>query len=358
MRARWARYAAAALVLAALATPASGTRLENLVRIKGEEGGKLHGMGLIVGLPGTGDDESFASTHRALAGLVNHFLDETAVPADLVGSGSIAAVSVTVTIPPAGVREGDRLDIEVSALGNATSLRGGQLLVTPLISPPGIDGASGTPMAMASGAVRLVDEEIETRGRIEQGAQMIVDRLSSSVDRAGRVQLVVHDRWASHATAHNLADLINGTLAPDGPRIARAVDSKNLIVTLPSRQQSDPSPFLAQMLSTHVHPSLISRGARVILNEREQSIVIVGDVQLRPVMVSFAGLTIAAGEAAAPPPGAEGFVALDPEDQGGADMDQLLEAMNRLQVPAGDRLRVVRELARAGAIAAEVVEVD
>ncbi|MEM9295010.1 MAG: flagellar basal body P-ring protein FlgI, partial [Planctomycetota bacterium] len=100
------------------------------------------------------------------------------------------------------------------------------------------------------------------------------------------------------------------------------------------------------------------RGARVILNQREGSIVIVGDVQLRPTMVSYPGLTIATGAAAAPRPGSEGFVGLDPEGEGGANMEALLRAMNQLQIPAADRIAVVRRLAKANAIAADVVEVD
>ena len=299
-----------------------------------------------------------AATHRALAKMVNHFLDETAVPAELAGSGSVAAVMVTATIPPKGVREGDQIDIEVSVYGNASSIEGGQLLLTPLIGPPGIDGAPGTPMAMASGVIRGAGDGNLTTGRIDNGAQLIVDRLSDVMNRAGQVQLVLHDHWASHSTAHNLADLINGTLAPDGPKIARAIDAKNLLVNVPLRQQADPTPFLGQMLSMHVHTSLISRGARVILNQREGSIVIVGDVQLRPTVVSYPGLTIATGAAAAPRPGSEGFVGLDPEGEGGADMEALLRAMNQLQIPAADRIAVVRRLAKANAIAADVVEVD
>lgn len=355
-----ARGLAGLTVLAALllGAPALGTTLGDIVRVQSAEGGALIGMGLVVGLNGTGDGADIAPAHRALTQMVTRYLDETAVPRELMGSGSVAIVSLQAQVPPNGVRSGDRIQVEVSAVGNAESLQGGQLLVAPMTTPvPG-----GPVMAFASGRVTLPNLEHLTSGTIETGVQMVADVVGPSLDRHGRLQLVLSHHVATWSVSSRLASLINDLLEPDGPPIARAVDPKNIFVQVPEAQRDDPAGFISQIMQTNVEPELIHSGARVTINERTGTIVFTSDVEVVPVAISHRGLTITT---VTPEPEVndlnprvqEGnFLSLDPNRRGGTKLSDLVSAFNQLKVPAEDRIAIVRQLHRTGALHAQLSE--
>ena len=118
------RWLAAVTLIATLTTTARSVQIQDVVRLKGSETSKLVGMGLVVGLSGTGDGGKYLPAIRALAKTTQKFIDESTVPADVKDSKNVAVVWLEATIPGTGVREGDHIDVHVSALGNAKSLKG------------------------------------------------------------------------------------------------------------------------------------------------------------------------------------------------------------------------------------------
>ncbi|MEM1213210.1 MAG: flagellar basal body P-ring protein FlgI [Planctomycetota bacterium] len=341
---------------------ARATQLQDLARVKGSETSKLVGMGLVVGLDGTGDSAGFASSHKMLAEMVRRYGDETAALSAISSSDAVALVYLSAEIPGVGVRSGDKLDVQVAKAGDAESLAGGRLLLCYLTGP-----AKDAPvMAAAEGAITL-DPNNPVAGKVIRGGQMLRDVVSQSVDPFGRIHLVLNDDVASWPASTALARLINEVLAPDGPTIARAADQRNILVTLPRDQRDDPGGFIAQILRTFVEPTLIHSGAKVVINERTGTIVLTGDVRVSPVVISHDGLTITAIRPAPPNPDpanaqpqlvTEDFLTVDPQNRGGEELAALLQAFNQLKVPAQDRIEIIRQIARAGKLHARLIEQD
>ncbi|MEM6553698.1 MAG: flagellar basal body P-ring protein FlgI [Planctomycetota bacterium] len=344
-------------LLALLAFDSRATQLQDLARVKGAETSKLIGMGLVVGLNGTGDSSSFASSHKMLAEMIRRYGDETAALSAISSSDAVALVYLSAEVPAHGVRSGDKLDIQVAKAGDAESLQGGRLLLCYLTGP-----AKDAPiMAAAEGAITL-DPRNPAAGKVIDGAQMIRDIVSQAVDPFGRIHLVLNDDVASWPASTALARLVNEVLAPDGPTIARAADEKNILVTLPRDQRDDPGGFIAQILRTFVEPTLIHSGAKVVINERTGTIVLTGDVRVSPVVISHDGLTITAIRPEPDPANAqpqmvtEDFLPVDPQNRGGEELAALLQAFNQLKVPAQDRIEIIRQIARAGKLHARLIE--
>jgi flagellar P-ring protein precursor FlgI len=336
-------------------TTAQAVQVQDIVRIKGQETSQLVGVGLVVGLNGTGDGGEFAPAHRTLAELIATLMDEQTSLHELEDVENVALVTLSAELPATGVREGDRVDVHISSIGPAESLAGGRLFLMPMTGP-----TPGAPVfAMASGRVTIEDAATPTQGLVTDGAQLVRDVPAQFMDRFGRIHLVLHDNNASWPVANNLANLINGLIAPDGPDVARAVDPRNVIVEVPEFERPNPASFISQILQTYLDPSQVSTGARVVINEATGTIVMSGDVQISPVIISHQGLTITAPAVAGGdiqvPGGTEGFVAVDPEQRGGARLADLLAAFNQLEVPAQDRIEIIRVMEATGKLHAEVI---
>lgn len=345
----------AALLLAA--APAGAAQVQDLVRIKGAESNKLVGMGLVVGLAGTGDGGKFRPAMRPLAQVIARLMDESVVATELADSKNVALVTLTANLPAAGVREGDRVDVHLSAVGPCKSLKGGRLFLIPMVGP-----MPGSPVfAYAEGALTIEDAETPTVAVVKRGAQLTRDVMAQYVDQYGRINLVLKDPVATWPMANNLASLINGVMSPDGPNIARAVDQKNILITMPSYEQADPAVFISQVLQSYVDPSQIGTGARVVINERSGTIIVSGDVQISPIIISHKGMTITtftpAPPAAAQAPRVEQnrFVPVDPDNRGGTKLADLLAAFNQLKVDAPDRIAIIKEIYRSGKLHAQLI---
>jgi flagellar P-ring protein precursor FlgI len=345
------------LIALVAASGARAAQVQNLVRLKGSEKSTIVAVGLVVGLNGTGDGGKFAPAMRPLAAVIEHFVDPLVVAAELKDSKNVALVALEASLGESGVREGDRIDVHVSAIGPARSLRGGRLFVTPMKGPLPNSGA----YAFASGGVVIEDEESPTVGVIPKGAQLTRNVLVDNIDRHGRLQLVINDEIATWPMAHNLSSLINGLMAPDGPNIAQAIDPKNILVQVPEADRAAPAAFITQILQAYVHPSQIGTGARVLINERSGTIVMSGDVQISPVIISHKGMTITTitpppqVTPAAPRIDVNGFVPIDPQDLGGAKLNDLLAAFNQLKVGAEDRIAIIKRLHTIGKLHAQLI---
>jgi len=350
-------FAVAVLVWLLLAATANAVQVQDLVRIKGSEGSKLVGMGLVFGLNGTGDGGKFAPAMRSLARVIQQLTDASTVAGELKNSKNVALVALSAEIPPAGVREGDRIDVHVSAMA-AKSLQGGRLFMIPMTGP-----TPGAPVfAFAEGALIIEDPNQPNTAVIKRGAQLVRDVRAEFMDSQGRVTLVIDDTIASWPTASNLAGHINAAVTLDeGPAIARAVDPKNIVVEIPEADQPDPAAFLSQFLTSYIDPALIGTGARVKINEKTGTIVFGADVQISPVVISHKGLTITTITPAVEPtpetPRVEqsDWLAIDPEKRGGAKLSDLLEALKQLRVEAKDRIAIIKELEKIGKLHAKLI---
>ena len=350
-RRAWALLAAVAV--ACLGPAAQAVQIQDLVRLKGAETSKLVGMGLVVGLGGTGDGGKYLPAIRALANITGSFFDDNTIPSDVKDTKNVAVVYLEATIPGPGVREGDRIDVHVSAVGNAKSLKGGRLVHTPLTGP-----LPNSPVyAFAFGPLTIEDDQTPSVGLIKNGGQTVEDIRTQLLDAKGRITLVIHKQVASWPVAHNIASLINDIMAPDGPPVCRADDQKNVVIHVPEARRQDPSGFISQILRTYIDQDLINTGARVLINERTGQILLGAQVEIAPVFITAPGITITT--IAPQPPATEQnpshFLPIDPANRGGAKLGQLVRALERLQVPASNRIAIISNLHRMGALHAELI---
>ncbi len=360
MRMMWNRLVMmglTAMLIVGQAGVAHAVWIQDLGRLKGAEQSKLVGMGLVVGLAGTGDGGKFAPAMKSLAQVIRRLGNESLVESELKDAKNVALVSLSSTIPSTGVRDGDRVDVYVSSIGPAKSLVGGRLFLVPMTGP-----IPQSPVyAFAEGAITIEDEAVPTVGVIRNGAQLTKDVMTRYLDDYGRLHFVLNDAAASWVIANNVASLINGRVAPEGPNVAKAIDPKNIVIEVPAYEAPDPAQYISDILSTSVHPSFLNNGARVVINERTKTIVMTGDVRVSPVVITHKGLTITTlipepeATEEAPLTKTETFLAIDPENRGGARLRDLLETLNQLKVDAEDRIAIIREIDRSHSLHAELV---
>ncbi len=222
-------------------------RIGEIAHPKGLETSVLHGMGLVVGLNGTGD--ASLSTPEVLASF------SLQVPKDLKNSQHVTLAYVTATVPAAGARQGSKIDCQVSAIG-AESLVGGTLVMTQL---RGSRPDSKEVMALAFGAIELDKGPASTRGKIQDGCQLEVDIVREYV-RDGKVALVLDKEHTGFDVAQAVADQINTASFSDPSEassfIARAKDSVSVEVIIPKQYSQDPVLFVQQILDmTIIHAS-------------------------------------------------------------------------------------------------------
>ncbi len=350
----WCRTIILAAVVVLVAAPAAlAVKIADITRIGGQRSNILTGLGLVYGLRGTGDGGDFQPAIKPLATMLGKFANPATVR-ELENVNNVALVSITATVPSNGVRDGDKLDIFITSIGAANSLRGGRLFVTPLTGPvPG----SGI-FALAEGAVVIEDPATPTVGRVVGGAVMETDLPAKYIDN-GRITLIVEDPSASWTTASTIAKIINDAESTSGEIIATAVDPKNIVVVIPSIELSRPDSFISRVQRLPV-PILPSE-ARVTINDRTGTMIVSGDVEISPVVISHKGLTISTVlPTPVPTPQRpmvlnKEIIALDPTGAGGAKLNDLVNALDQLKVPAEDRISIVKELHKMGKLHAKLI---
>jgi flagellar P-ring protein precursor FlgI len=353
------------LLILAAAPEASAVKIADITRIGGARTNVLIGQGLVVGLKGTGDGGAFLPAIRPLAALMAKFADPAAV-AELANAQNVAIVQITATIPANGARNGDHLDAYVTSIGAATSLRGGRLFVAPMLGPTGQPfiprDADGNPLrpvpyALANGAVDVEDPSSPLVGVVQGGAVMEVDLPAKYIDNAGRFTLILDDPSASWTMASTIAKLVNEA-GDTGEVIATALDPKNVVVTIPSSERERPDSFISAILRLPV--PLLPTEARVQINDKTGTMIITGDVEISPVVISHKGLTITTvTPAPVPTPrnpllSVKSTISLDTTNQGGAKLQDLANAFDQLKVPADDRIIIVKELYKTGKLHAKL----
>lgn len=358
-----------AAALLALAGPARAERIKDLASVEGVRDNPLIGYGLVVGLDGSGDQTSQAPfTVQSLKAM----LDELGVsipPGVNPQLKNVAAVAVHAQLPPFA-KPGQAIDVTVSSIGNARSLRGGSLLMTPL---RGVDGqvyaiAQGNLVVGGFGASgrdgSRISVNIPSAGRIPNGA--IVERtVSEGFGGAGSGELRLNLHRADFTTASRMVEALNAAF---GPGTARAIDAVTVSVRAPE-EMSERIGFMARVESLELDPG--AAAAKVIINARTGTVVMGGNVRVGPAAVSHGSLVVTVSESATisqPNPLGDGATVVVPQSQvearqdggrmflfpGGVSLEEIVRAVNAVGAAPGDLVAILEALKQAGALRAEL----
>ncbi len=354
------------LGLVLLAQPAAAqVRIKDIADIEGVRDNQLVGYGLVVGLNGTGDRLRTAIfTRQSLVGMLERLGVNTRDNETRLDTRNVAAVMVTANLP-AFARPGSRIDIAVSALGDATNLTGGTLLVTPLLGADGevyavAQGAVATGAIAARGAGASVTRGVPTSGRIANGA--IVER-EVPFQLANRNRLRLSLRNPDFTTARRIAAAINRAARSE---IASATDPRTVAVSLDGR---DPVRFVTEMEQIRVEPDQV---ARVIIDEASGTIVMGANVRVSTVAIAQGNLTIRITETpqvSQPNLLSNGETVVTPRTQievdeqrerrmgvlaGAVTLQELVRGLNSLGVGPRDLITILQAIKAAGALQAEL----
>ena len=370
------RILSAATVLLGLCLPiAKADRLKDLTSIAGVRANQLVGYGIVVGLPGTGDGNS-PLTLQSMQAMISQFGVTTNSTTSLNGKNS-AAVIITAELP-AFAKPGQRIDATISTLGQSKSLRGGTLLMTPLM------GADGQTYAVAQGNLLVgglgvagndgssLIVNVPTVGRIPGGAT--VERLIET-DFLKTDSLILNLHQGDFSVTNQMAEAVNDVF---GSGVAIALDSRSVKVRAPV----DPSQkvaFISMLENIEIEPE--RQSAKVVVNARTGTIVIGGDVRVTPAAVTHGSLTVRVDEnsnvtqtnnlalangVAATTPGAavatqDTDIQIDQQParaflfDPGVELSTIVEAVNAVGTSPADLVAILEALREAGSLRAELV---
>lgn len=266
-------------------------RVKDITRVKGVRSNQLIGYGIVVGLAGTGDGAGNEFTIRSVSNMLQKFGVD--VEPQNMSLDNVAAVMVTAKLPPFA-QSGDKIDVTLSSLGNADTLQGGTLLMTPLEGPSG-----DRVYAVAQGPVSIggfnagqggneVRQNHPTVGRIPNGA-LIERTVPNQFSNHNRVSLVLNE--PNFTTAENIAKVINSHFgySPEGDKYAKAIDAGQVEVKVPDHYDKRKVEFVSRLGKLNVRPDT---KAKVVINERTGTIVMGHNVRLSKVSVSHGNLTV------------------------------------------------------------------
>jgi len=354
-----------------ISTMSYAQRIKDLADVAGVRSNQLIGYGLVVGLPGTGEQSPF--TEQSFKTMLSNF--GITMPSNLKPKiKNVAAVAVHAELP-AFSKPGQRIDITVSSMGSAQSLRGGTLVQTILM---GIDGnayavAQGSLVVSGMGAEGLDGSKVivntPTVGRIANGAT--VEREVVSPFTTGDY-ITFNLRDSDFSSARSLERAINSEFAninDPATFIARAIDATSIQVNAP-RDASQRVSFLAALENIEFEPS--RPAAKVIVNSRTGTIVIGSDVRLLPAAITHGGITVTINETrdvSQPNAFADGdtvatnqsIVNVNKDDNRmfvfnpGVSLDTLVRAINEIGAGPGDVMAILEALSQAGALRGELI---
>ncbi|MBX2807615.1 MAG: flagellar basal body P-ring protein FlgI [Cellvibrionaceae bacterium] len=356
------------IYLVCAAAQAVAERIKDITTIAGVRSNPLIGYGLVVGLDGTGDQTNQAPfTTESFLTMIKQF--GIAIPEGArLQLKNVAAVAVHAELP-AFAKPGQSLDITVSSIANAKSLRGGTLLMTPLkaadgniyalaqgnlvVGGLGVEGADGSRLTV----------NVPSVGRVPNGAS--VERSVPTRFASGQA-IVFNLHQPDFTTAKRVADTINALLGPD---VARAQDAMSIQVNGPkdTAQRVD---FISLLENLNVKPG--EAPARVVINSRTGTIVVGNHVRVSPVAVTHGSLTVTVAEdiqVSQPEALGEGTTVVLPSSNVSADqqvnpmfkfspgptLDELVRAVNDVGAAPGDLMAILEALKQAGALKAELI---
>ncbi len=359
---------AIALFLLGFIPSAAAERVKDVTSIKGVRANQLVGYGLVVGLDGSGDQTSQTPfTVQSLKNMLSQY-GIVLPPGTNPQVKNVAAVSVHAELPPFA-KIGQTVDVTVSSLGNAKSLRGGSLLMTPL------KGADGRIYALAQGNLIVgglgvegadgssITINVPSVGRIPNGAS--IEREIANPFAAGD-EITLHLKRADFTTAKRLADTINQVL---GPNSARARDSVTVAINAP-QDVSQRVGFMAFIENLEFQPG--EAPARVIINSRSGTVVIGNHVKVYSAAVSHGNLSVTITntvDVVQPGPFAAGTTAENVQSDievtaennrmfrfpKGVTLNEIVRAVNQVGASPGDLVAILESLKQVGALSAELI---
>lgn len=355
----------ALLILSPISADAA-SRLKDVVMVEGVRDNMLVGYGLVVGLNGTGDSLTNSPfTEKSLIGMLERLGINTRGTS--MKTKNVAAVMVTATLPPFAA-QGTNVDVTVSTLGDAKSLLGGTLLVTPLLGADGevyavSQGSVATGGFSAEGAASSISKGVPTSGRIANGA--IVEReIGFRLSDLGSLRLSL--RNPDFTTARRVADAINKHMKVTS---AEAVDSSTVRMLVPDERRNDIVGLVTEIEQLTVVPDQV---ARVVIDEQSGVIVMGENVRINTVAIAQGSLTIRINETpqvSQPSPLSEGGetvvvprTELDVTEDGsklallptGVSLQDLVQSLNALGIGPRDMITILQSIKAAGALQADL----
>ncbi len=355
------------LALIALSHEVFGARLKDIAKLKGVRENPLIGYGLVVGLGGTGDDQKMFPTLQSIATMLSRMGVQTVPDISTLKIKNVATVMVTASLPPFA-RNGNRIDVQVLSIGNASSLQGGTLLMTPL------RGADNRIYAVAQGNIILggysaegaggtgVKKNHTTAGIIAGGA--IVEReLEFSFNSLDKLTYSLNNPDFRTVTrmANSINLVLNGTFA-------KALDSSTVLIDIPKGFKDKKVELVASIESLQIEPD---KRAKIVINEKTGTVIIGEDVRLATVAIAHGNLHIeiqTRTEVSQPLPFSQGETVKTPESNvnvteteaklmvvnPGVDINELVKALNAIGVSPRDLMSIFQALKSAGALQADL----
>ena len=363
-----AGFAALGLIFS-LACPSAqaASRIKDIADFEGVRENQLVGYGLVVGLNGTGDNvKSIDFTKESLVSM----LDQIGINArgGQIKAKNIAAVMVTANFPPFG-RQGSRIDVMVSAMGDAKNLQGGTLIATPLV------GADGNVYAVAQGQIAVgalsargnsgssVSKGVPTSGRIANGA-IIENEIPFELNSLKNITLAL--RNPDFTTARRVSDAINALI---GINSAKAIDPTTVTLEIPEAYRNNVVELMPKIEQLKVQPDQL---AKVVIDETSGIIVIGKDVRINKLAIAQGNLTIRISEIpflSQPLPFSDGQTvmttasAIDINEsvdsklsvlETGVNLQELVDGLNALGVSPRDLISILQAIKASGALQADI----
>jgi len=355
-----------AVFLLAGGQAAASSRIKDIADFEGVRENQLVGYGLVVGLNGTGDN--IKSINFAKESLIS-MLDQLGINArdGQLKSKNIAAVMVTASLPPFA-RQGSRIDVMVSAMGDAKSLQGGTLIATPL------SGANGEVYAVAQGQIATgsvsaqgnnasVTRGVPTSGRIANGA-IIENEIDFALDSLKNIRIAL--RNPDFTTARRISDAINAML---GQPASKALDPATVDLQIPQEYEDKMVDLMTKVEQLQVQPDQL---AKVVIDESSGIIVIGKDVKINRLAIAQGNLTIKISEipmVSQPLPFSNGttitqnVTAIDVNEEvnsrlsvldTGVNLQELVDGLNALGVTPRDLISILQAVKASGALQADI----
>lgn len=346
-------------------SPVDAARIKDIAAIKGIRTNQLIGYGLVIGLDGTGDKSGTDFTTQGLANMMERM--GISVDKNSLKVKNIAAVMVTANIPPFS-RIGNKLDVVASSVGDAKSLSGGTLLLTPL------KGVDGKVYALAQGPVAIGGSSAGDAGGSKQKNHLQVARIANgaTVEREipmkldGKKNLTLSLLNPDFTTASRVAETINASI---GKGVAETVDSSALQLNIPENmQEHQVAEFIADIESLEVIPDT---KAKVVVNEKTGTVIIGDNVTISTVAVAHGNLTVSIkkdADVSQPAPLSDGQTVVTPQTnvnmeeekvrlmtlEGGTTIGELVRGLNSIGATPRDMITILQSIKAAGALQADL----
>lgn len=356
-RTRLGALAALAVMLAATTT--SAVNIKHICKLRGVRENRLIGYGLVTGLNGTGDGEKFKPAIDALTAVMQK-LNRSDVAQGVTDARSVAVVLVSATLP-AFNKPGEKIDVQLSSVGPAGSLKGGRLLLTPLQGP----SLDDVVYAVASGPVAVTGDNPKTA--TVRGGAIIERPVPPQYIFDGKIFLELNFRDADFTTASFIAGAINEKSEEYGTKeqIARALSADTIEVSIPPlyKTRSEKIDFISKIERVRINQ--LGRGAVVVVNPKTKTIVASGDVELSPGIVAHKNLTVSIGpevENINRDPltviGSRFFSVPTPNPTEGTNLDTLLQGLRQFKATPDELIDILIELKNANLLHAHLVIVE